>query len=176
MIQYLIPPYLAICSRWHGSAIPTPKVLEATFYAAPYVAVSGYYMAQNGLEWVEYGALAACLVATIAAKNTGHADGFKDYVRDNPLSKIVSLLPLDRNSQAYDAVFFGLKGLLIASFTAFIAAYHGAYVLAASLALSSAIGYPMAYWLGYALAPRKRQTMTGELLGGFIAGLGFLAW
>jgi len=178
MIEYLTPLYLSAVSRWHGSAIPTPKLLEGAMYAAPYAVLSGYHMAHNGASMLTIVTITvACLAATTAAKNTGHADGFKDYVRDNAISKYVvflsGLFGIKRDSQAYDALFFGVKGFLIAAFTAIIAAYFAEYKQAAALLLSGAIGYPLAYWIGFNFMPKKKQTMTGELLSGFFAGFGF---
>jgi hypothetical protein len=200
MIEYLTPLYLAAVSRWHGSAIPTLKVLEGVMYAAPYTVLSGYYAAQNGASMVTIGAITvACLAATIAAKNTGHADGFKNYVRDNPISYIAKLFPVDRNSQAYDAIFFAIKGAAIAAFTTAVIAYTSKdYTLAASIFCASFCGYPLAYWIGYRFLHHKVEspamirsflcskkeienrkyrigaTTWGELLSGFFAGLGFL--
>lgn len=173
-LAILAPIYLAIIGRVCG--MPVWKWVGLPLYAAPYAAI----------VWL----LSAPLYAPIAFawvfvwKLTGHADGFRNYVRDNTLSKVSAplskLFGIERNSAAYDALFWAIKGAVIASIPSVALAYHtGAYALPAALFCASFCGYPLAYYLGFYALNRRFglvNTAWGELLSGFFSGLGFLAF
>ena len=176
MIEYCIPFYLAATSRLHGSNSPTPKILEAFLYAAPY----GYY------SWQYAGVLAGILSISLAAaaKNIGTREGFRGYTSDNWLSRVSSFLTeklgRERNSEFGDAVYNGLKGSLITACPAVSLAIYKPE-LAAAIFVSGAIGYPLGYYVSYyirqALPDRYKPssyTVIGERMSGFLSGLGFL--
>lgn len=116
-------------------------------------------------------------------KLTGNADGFRNYVRDNTLSplaiKIVNALGIARDSEQYDAVFWAIKGGIIAAMpAAIIAVFTASYIPAIGIFCASFCGYPASYWLGFNVLNRRLgmvNTAWGELLSGLFAGLGFVA-
>ena len=155
------PLYLALSSRLAGSRF---KWLGIALYPIPYI--YGYNYSQNTINLITI----ITVIWIAVFKAAGHADGFKDYVRDNALSRLAapigSRLGIDRNSQAYDALFWAIKGGLIPLIT-----------LNPALIATSAIGYPTAYWLGFNHLHRRFglvNTAWGELLAGLFAGMGFL--
>lgn len=157
---FLTPIYLSIISRICGSEC---KWLGLFLYPIPYILLTNNYIEQIFIFiWV------------FMFKLTGHADGFKDYVRNNFLSRFVvpiaNKLNINRNSQKYDFLFWFIKGGLIVLLPAIL-------TKAISLFLYSAIGYPLAYFIGYNILNNKffkYPNTWGEILGGFIAGLGFI--
>jgi hypothetical protein len=177
MIEFLVPVYLAATSRLHGSNSPTPKILEAALYAAPYAVL--VYIVSGNLYL-----LVAALCAVSAAKNIGTREGFRGYTSDNWLSKVSSFLTeklgKERNSEFGDAVYNGLKGSLITAFPAACLAFYKPE-LAAAIFVAGAIGYPISYYVSYyirqALPDRYKPssyTVIAEAMSGFLSGLGFL--
>lgn len=160
MIEYLAIPYLAATSRLHGSAFPTPKWLEAGLYAIPYGLAVGWW----------YGVPAALCVALV--KNTSHHDGFEGLGRIARLTPIAMFIAkpfgIERDSKAYDAIFWAVKGGLMALVPAVLCASPAMF-------LASAIGYPLAYWLHYNVLSRiTTRVQWCEWLGGAFAGVGFI--
>jgi len=154
-VNYLIPLYLALVGRVAGTQL---KYAGLALYTVPYI------LAVGGVTHNLLLILLTCAWVFVW-KLTGHADGFKDYQRDNFLSPVVKLLPIDRNSTLYDACFFAFKGSLIAALPSVIT---GNYMLLAS----SAVGYALAYHLSFKYS---NSTILGEAGSGFIAGLGFIS-
>lgn len=149
-MNYLIPVYMALVGRVCGTRF---KYSGLFLYPVPYVLlVNNIYLAILTFAWV------------FAWKNTGHADGFKDYQRDNFLSPLVGLFRLNRDSVAYDALFFSIKGGLIALLPSLLTG--NIYIFVASLA-----GYPLAYYLSFKYSG---NSAIGEFGSGFISGLGFI--
>jgi hypothetical protein len=129
-------------------------------YTMPYMLLmDNIYKLISTLAWI------------ILFRVTGHADGFKEYVRDNSLSKIVvpisNLFNIKRNSQTYDALFWFIKGGLIALLPSILI---GNYWL-----MGSAIAYPLGYYIGQNKMPNKLdKLMCSELITGFFVGLTFV--
>jgi len=174
---------LAIASRLSGSKL---KLIGLVIYVYIY-----------NLALIDHNVnVMAIVLATIWVhmwKITGHADGFRDYERDNFLSffivKFTDLFNIDRMSKTYDSIFWTTKGYLIALLPSIL--LGNGYIL-----LFSMFGYPLAYYLGYEYLGMQKQehyyifdrapklrlpkfmwfvpTVWGELLAGFFAGLGFL--
>ena len=163
MINYLIPPYMALTSRMHGGLFHLPKILNATLYAAPYV-IAVFLAFSNSL-------LALCTLAwCILWKNTAHEDAFEGAGRAGaPLSYIAEpvakIFNADRSTKTYDFIYWMIKGFLIALVPALL--LHNLWLLFFST-IAYAVSYAIGYKIGYA------DTVIGESLGGFIAGLGFL--
>ncbi len=194
-MNWLIPLYMGLVSRWHGSEIRTPKSLEAFFYMLPV----GWLLHEALVNpWL----IALAIILGIVFKNTGHADGFQDYERDQPLTPIAVFIALffkvERESKAYDFIFWTIKGALMMLLPAILLGSFWVF-------LFSALGYSIAYYLGFNwLGMRGRcieesleagtrrkifkidtrlplpnmlyfpPTVWGEFLGGFFTGLGFL--
>ena len=158
-MDILIPIYIAITSRMCGSRL---KWFGLFLFIIPYC------LAMPDLIYT-----IPVAIWCFAWKITGHADAFKDYVRNNTLSKVVIPLTeafgIERDSQTYDAVFWAVKGGLIALLPAIILGNIWFLIL-------SIVGYPYAYYLGYNVLPKRyiEDTAWGEFLAGFISGLGFL--
>lgn len=171
MIQYVVPIYLSLTSRWHGGGFfSAPKLLKDAAYALPYgifTFMVSQYSFMISLAW----ALVALFWAGLW-KRTGHADFYQmgqgnTVTREQTLTPIVRFLTgkTDRGSLLYDAVGMGLKGLLIPLLT-----------LNPWLILASGIGYPLAFYIGwYHLKNKygKGPIEWGEYLAGCFAGIGF---
>lgn len=177
-MTYLIPLYLAAVSRLAGSPY---KWAGVALYPLPYVLViSSHIDLSNKIAAFCY--LFGAYAWVFALKLTGHADGFRGYVRDNTLSRLAvplaDVFKIDRNSQAYDAIFWSIKGGLIAAIpAAIIAVFTASYALPLAIFCASFCGYPLAYWLGFNVLNgklRQPNTAWGEMLAGLFAGLGFI--
>lgn len=177
MIEYLAPLYMAFVSRLAGSPY---KYFGLVLYPVPYVLVIlSNIDLTNKITAFCY--LFGAYAWVFGWKITGHSDGFRNYVRDNFLSKYVvflsSFFGVKRDSQVYDFWFWSIKGGLIALVpTAIFAVNSGDYKPALAIFCASFCGYPCAYWLGFNHLNGKLMVNTawGELLAGFFAGLGFL--
>lgn len=184
---YLTPLFLSLASRMAGDA--KLKWLGVALYPVPYTVLIGYNLLPIGNN-IDHSLFypAICVTSVTYAwvflwKLSGHADGFKGYVRDNTLSPVASFiakkLDIDRNTQRYDALFLAIKGGVIAFVPAVIlACVTGSYIPAIGIFCASVLGYPLSYWLGFNVLNKRLgmvNTAWGELLSGFFAGLGFLA-
>lgn len=179
MMSYMIPIYLAAASRMAGDA--RLKWLGVVLYPWPYVCVVYGAITANS---VVYSILAStvCYFWVLLWKISGHADGYRGYVRDNTLSRgaipLSEFLSIHRNTAAYDAIFWMIKGGIMALCPAVIIAVFAAdYPLAGALFVTSAVGYAAAYWLGFNVLNKRLgmvNTAWGELLAGFFSGMGFL--
>lgn len=167
LIIPLIPLYMGLTSRLHGSSIKTPKVLDGALYALPYALLvlltnnlsTGYLYALFTLIWV------------VIWKNKGHADGFRKYQRDisifTPISIwISSFVKADRNSYTYDFIFWCVKGFFISIIPAILIGSVWVGVL-------GTLAYGVSYWVGYTFG-KSWATEIGEFLGGVIAGVGLI--
>lgn len=173
MIEYLAPIYLATTSRMAGDKyLKWPGV---ALYPVPYCVIG--YAAYN--SWV----IPVLIYAWVFGwKITGHQDGFAGAGRDNTLSpmviKIANALGYARDSKQYDALFWAIKGGMIASVpAAIIAVFTASYASALAIFCASFCAYPLAYYLGFHVLNRKLgmvNTAWGEMLSGFFAGLGFV--
>jgi len=150
--------YLGIISRISGSHY---KYFGLILYPIPYIAL----LSMNLYMFIIY-------IWIFMMKKLGHADGFENYERDNFLSGILSpitnKLGIDRTGKLYDALFWALKGGLIAFPFIFLGYYQ--------LSVASALAYPLSYYLGYNYLNKYyfKATVWGEFLGGVFAGIGFL--
>ena len=177
-MTYLIPIYLAAISRMCGSSY---KWLGVALYPLPYVLLIGNNIdLTNKISAFCY--LSGTFLWVAIWKITGHADGFRNYVRDNTLSpvavKVSSFFGIKRDSAKYDAIFWAIKGGIIAAIpTAIIAVFSASYIPAIGIFCASFCGYPLAYWIGFNVLnknPKFPNTAWGETLAGFFAGLGFM--
>lgn len=112
MMLFLLP-YMAIMSRLHGwGGFKFCRPLSTVGLTLPFVIAVEQYTENLFI-------LIPVAVLTYLGFTLGHADGFKDYVRDNAPTSNIAVFIADRlgilrNSTEYDFLFFWVKGLLIA--------------------------------------------------------------
>lgn len=141
MLKYLMIPYMAISSRLHGAGSFTGcRPISQVMLSAPYA----YAVFSQTGNW--YYALIT-LALTYLGYTTGNADGFVDFVRNNPpISNIAIFIAdrfgIDRNTRTYDSIFWSVKGLVIALPAAIFLPFNTGYVLYLVL---SVVSWPLAY-------------------------------
>lgn len=174
---------LAISCRLGGSKLKWSGLyLYSLIYSFHVFSIHGFILGLLSQVWV------------YAWKITGHADGFRDYERDNFLSPLVVFITspfgIDRNSKTYDSVFWVIKGCLIVLLPSIL--LGNIFIL-----LTGTFGYAIAYYISYEYlgmtkdsnamyvynqAPRLKlpkclwfePLFWAETLSGFFVGLGFL--
>lgn len=163
-----IPIYLSVVSRLHGSAVALPKFVKGLLYSVPYAASVYITYGQSNAAYL-FTFVTALWV--MAFKNTSTEDGFQGEGRINPLSRMATpvalLFNIQRNSKAYDFIYWMFKGGLTSLLPALL-------IMNPWIFLTSLLGYALAYRIGYSFLPLAYATTCGELLGGLISGVGFL--
>lgn len=173
---FLLPFWLAVESRLHGSADNLPKIANNALYALPYA----LYASVLGYAW--YFALFV-FVGTLCAKPIPH-QGFMLNV-NNPASlprstwitRIVDLFVSNQKSWVWVSLGWAFKGFLIAFSFGIVATWHRDFILAICVVVFGTLSSALAYWIGWTKLRNKygiASTEWGEILTGFFAGLGFL--
>lgn len=166
MLNLLLIPFMAIAGRLHGwGGFKGCRPLSQVMLAIPF-ALAVFLSTHVGWQST------ITLILTYAAVTTGTADGFNNTVRDNAtVSNIAVILSkplgIERNSEAYDNIFWAVKGILISLPAAMFLPLSIPFILISLLA------FPVAYSIGYHFTGRW-YTQVGETLSGAILGLALM--
>lgn len=178
---YLIPLYLALASRWHGSHYKAPKQLKNLAWALPFAVVT-WLVTHN---WVTF---AIVLVTCMIGKTLGHGAGIDlgTSTKSRGTEKAEYLIVWLRGKISeywYDVLFMCLVGLLAVAGCAVVIGTVN--LQAGALIAIGGAAKGVAYMFGWTVYSRgsgkgihkelDEATEIGEFLTGLLAGLALIS-